>query len=223
MLSSSRPKNMLHSHAWPSYHLKKVTSDMKEILLTGFGPYGSFTRNPAQYVAECLNGAVISQAHVNGLPLPVEYGADTSLVFEAVKRHQPDAVVCLGLDDEAHVIFLEEVAGNHRELDDGSGLVEIIESAPQFLKVTIPARDITAELRIKGFSAATRRYVDSVYFCNHILYNVLYAAATSIKPYCAGFVHLPTPTDWGGAKSSLTSDQLVEAIRVVIAHVARAY
>lgn len=193
---------------------------MRQVLLTGFRPYDLFIRNPAQYVAERLNGTVISQMHVIGLALPVEYGADTRLVFEAVERHRPDVIICLGLDDEADVIFLEEIAGNHRVSDDGSAIVKIVEAASQFLNVTIPVHEISAELRTMGFEALTRRYEDSVYLCNHILYNVLYAAEASAKAYSAGFVHLPMPADWGGVRSALTSDQLVEVVRIVIALIA---
>ena len=47
---------------------------MHGVLLTGFVPFGDFSLNPSQQIAEALHGERIEGHRVESLVLPVEFG-----------------------------------------------------------------------------------------------------------------------------------------------------
>ena len=86
-----------------------------KILLTGFEPFGGETVNPAQeavqLVKDEIKGAQIVKCYV-----PVVFGKAIETVHEAMKKENPDVVLCIGQAGGRYEITPERVAIN---CDDG--------------------------------------------------------------------------------------------------------
>ena len=86
-----------------------------KVLLTGFEPFGGETVNPAKeavkLVKDEIKGAEIVKCYV-----PVVFGKAIETVHEAMKKENPDVVLCIGQAGGRYEITPERVAIN---CDDG--------------------------------------------------------------------------------------------------------
>ena len=83
---------------------------MHGVLLTGFVPFGDFSLNPSQQIAEALHGERIEGHRVESLVLPVEFGLDVESVLPAIEQIQPHLVLSLGLAARAPCLCQPSVA-----------------------------------------------------------------------------------------------------------------
>lgn len=186
------------------------------MLLTGFGPFASFETNCTQIIAERLDHAVIRNAQIHSVVAPVEFGQDVALLIPAIEQLKPEIVVSLGMDARAECMYIEEIAGNHKEDPQTGELLPIIKDAPRFLDANWDVPRIVRALNDAGYFSKSRRSENSTYLCNHIFYQALYHKLETGNSYQCGFVHIPIPTDMGGTICRLTTEQFVSAVTVVI-------
>ena len=174
---------------------------MTTVLVTGFEPFGKNEVNPAQLLAEELDGVV----------LPVSYARAAVELQRALDERDPDVAVCFGLADDRDAVTAERFAHNLDEADQtdndeapGSG-VEIDAAGPLAYRSTLPVDEIVAALRAHDIPAEVSRDAGG-YLCNHVFYVLMH----TLKPgRMGGFVHVP-PLD------VLPRDRLVEAARVIV-------
>ena len=69
---------------------------MTKVLVTGFGPYGNTPTNPAQLVAEALDGTEIEGARVVSRIVPCVYFEAVEAAARAIAEVEPQVVVMLG-------------------------------------------------------------------------------------------------------------------------------
>jgi len=64
-------------------------SGAQVVLVTGFEPFGNYTVNPSQLIAEALNGSILSDAEIVGVVLPVDFNKSVEMTTEAIQHYLP--------------------------------------------------------------------------------------------------------------------------------------
>lgn len=82
-----------------------------KILITGFDPFGGETVNPA-YEAVKLLPDTIAGAEIIKLEVPTRFHRAGAVLEDAMQRHKPDVVICVGQAGGRAAITPEKVAIN---------------------------------------------------------------------------------------------------------------
>jgi pyrrolidone-carboxylate peptidase len=67
------------------------------MLLVGFEAYGGRGLNPAAEICNAIDGHTIAGTTVRGAVLPVRYEEMVARLDALINRHDPSALICLGL------------------------------------------------------------------------------------------------------------------------------
>lgn len=185
---------------------------MPTVLLTGFAPFGGYTANPSQQIAERLNGETIGGSRIVGLTLPVSMGEDADVLTAAIADHRPDFVICLGQAAGATCLEVERFAVNlcHQgEFDHSQPLPanlpqsQIIADGICALSSTVDAEKIAAAIREQAGVPARAHSYAGAYACNHIFYQALHYAQQWDLSYCTSFIHLPLSSEQAISENKL--------------------
>jgi pyroglutamyl-peptidase len=186
------------------------------VLVTGFEPFDGGRVNPSALAARALHGRVIAGHPVEGVVLPVVFGASAAALRAHLDRLDPDLVICVGQAGGRPEIAVERLAVNLDDaaLADNAGVrrhgVPIDPHGPPSCPSTLPVHAIVAALRDRGLPAAPSDSAGT-FVCNH----VFYALMRSLRPGArGGFVHVPWLPEQGDP--SLPLDRVVEALAVAI-------
>ena len=169
----------------------------RRLLLTGFAPWADNAENPAQWLAERLDGWRAGDLHVAGLVLPVAHVAAGATVAAALRDLRPSAVLHLGLAAGRPGLTVERWAHNVADfvIPDTAGAQPrdepLREGRPERLAAVL---DVAAAVRALDAGDAPAAASDSAgtYVCNALLYRTLDWAANERYAGPVGFVHLPT-------------------------------
>lgn len=166
-----------------------------KILITGFGPFDRFLFNPSEVIAKAL---AEENEDVRSVTLPVVFGEGRKDLLSALKEHEPDVVISLGLNGNISYIALEEIALNisSTEVPDNSGKLVIDEPVSEgnelALRSSLPIRMIMEDLRKNGIPARLS-YSAGTYLCNEVFYTLMEWCLSNDK--IGGFVHIPMATE----------------------------
>ncbi len=167
-----------------------------KILLTGFEPFGGYDTNPSW---ECLQGrSAVAGVEVVTERLPVSFTQAPVVLLEALERHQPEMVICLGVAVGRKKITPEKIAINlaHGRIADNDGSrpldVPLISGGPDGRFSTLPVFCLADDLEAAGIPAQVS-YTAGAYVCNCVMYHLLTWATPRGIP--AGFVHVPGEAD----------------------------
>jgi pyroglutamyl-peptidase len=172
---------------------------MKSVLLTGFGDWAGSKANPAQAVAEALDGETISGATVTGFVAPSVFSEMIPSVTTEIDRLRPDLVISMGEFNGRGLITIERLAQN---IIDATryGLTDevgdqpqraIDASGPAAYFTTLPIRAMVKAIRAAGVPADISDTAGT-FGCNLLMYGVLHHIAVNSLPIRAGWVHLPS-------------------------------
>ena len=173
------------------------------LLLTGFGPFGPYRRNPAEEIlARILGGSEVGGPvpGVEGLLLPVSHDRGPELLRKRMRRGGISAVVQMGLAPERGTVCLEEVALNLLDFpipdEDGRRLRDqpIVPGGPLAYASTLPLRSLQKAILDEGIPCVLSRSAGT-YLCNQIFYLALHEARNFTSPPPVGFVHLPPASE----------------------------
>lgn len=162
---------------------------MKKILLTGFGPFGRFKRNPSWQAARLLDGKVVCGFEVASRMLPTSYARAPRLFLKALKEVRPAAVVCTGVYT-GKLIRLEKVALNvlHSKTRDADGKKKfdkrILAGKPLAVETRLPLSKLLKKLGRRAYLSHSA----GTYLCNQIFYYCV----TATRKIPAGFIHVPS-------------------------------
>ncbi len=159
-----------------------------KILVTGFEPWGKWSRNPSGDIAESLAGRSVGSYELVTGVLPVAFGKDIAAVRTLIQLHRPEAVVSLGLNGAARTLQVERVAVNLK-VEEGEDL-PVVEGGPAAYFATLPARDMVESINGRGIEAGLSHSAGT-FLCNHIMYSVLHFLESQQMNIPAGFIHLP--------------------------------
>lgn len=172
------------------------------ILLTGFGPFGGDTTNPsfaaAARAAELLG---VAGHEAMAVDLPCVFAQAPAALRRALAAHDPDVVICTGLNAGSTAISLERAALNviDARIPDNAGEqpvdVPVIPGAPAAYFTTLPIKRALAALRDAGLPVQVSQSAGT-FACNQVFYTLMHELAAAGSGARGGFVHVP-PTGTG--------------------------
>ena len=184
-----------------------------KILLTAFEPFGGDDLNSAQEVAKRINieGVIVKY-------VPVVFNKAGEVVYETIKKENPDGVLCVGQAAGRAEITPEVVAINLQDTTSP----DIEGKTPRELKCiqqgenayfsTLPNKKIVENIKKENIPVRLS-YSAGTYVCNDLMYDVLYYTNTEFANMIAGFIHLPILHEQ--AKNSLPSMSLGDATKAI--------
>ncbi|MBQ8151098.1 MAG: pyroglutamyl-peptidase I [Clostridia bacterium] len=192
---------------------------MKQLLITGFDPFGGEGINPSWEAVRLLEDT-IGEYRLTKLQLPTVFGRAADLLLEAADRLQPDAVLCVGQAGGRAGITPEVIGINLREarISDNEGRQPqnepVIPGGPAAYFATLPVREMVRAVQAGGLSASLS-YSAGAFVCNDVLYSLLHRFdGTAVR---AGFVHVPyLPGQAGGDKPSMSLADIVWGLTLAI-------
>ena len=173
---------------------EKRRSAMK-ILITGSDPFGGETVNPA-YEAVKLLPDTIAGAEIIKLEVPTRFHRAGAVLEDAMQRHKPDAVICVGQAGGRAAITPEKVAINLMDgrIPDNAGYqpvdAPIREDGETAYFTSLPVKAMVQRMRDAGIPAAVS-YTAGTYVCNYLLYTLLYLIDKKYPNVRGGFIHVP--------------------------------
>lgn len=192
---------------------------MKNLLITGFEPFGGERVNPAWEAVSRLPER-IGDYEVYPRLIPTVFGAAFDAVQEHVRETDPDCILCIGQAGGRAQITPEWMGINLRSarIADNAGKMpldeSIIENAPAAYFATVPVRRMADAIREAGLPSAIS-YSAGTFVCNDVLYALLHHYAQS--QVRIGFVHVPfLPEQAKDGQPSLTLDQIIAGLTAAI-------
>lgn len=188
------------------------------ILVTGFNPFGGNPENPSELVVHTLATRPFPSAVLVTEVLPTEFVAATGRVQELLSRHQPKAIVCLGLASGRQSIQLERVALNLDDAQTPDNAEDlrvgrrIIEDGPVGYWSTLPLERLQTSLMAHGYDAVISNHAGT-FLCNHVFYVLRHLIESQGRSIPCGFVHLPPlgPVP-GSTAPAWTVERLADAV-----------
>lgn len=202
---------------------------MSHVLITGFGPYANTPTNPAQLVAEKLNGASIAGAQVTSCIVPCTYFRSIEAAAKAIDELKPQLVIMLGEYGGRAMITVERIAQNFNDaarygLQDNEGKSPngepIAPDGPAAYYATVPLRAMVKAMRADGIPSDISDAPGTL-VCNHLMYGVLHHVATHQLSIRAGWIHLPALPEVAAREENLNMPSMsvetsAEGVRVAI-------
>lgn len=195
---------------------------MKQLLITGFDPFGGETVNPAWEAVKCLPDTV-GGYRLTRLQIPTVFGAAADTVCAAADAMPtpPDAILCIGQAGGRASVTPEMVAINYRHAsiaDNRGNLIRespIIDGAPAAYFSTLPVQRMTEAIAAGSLPAQTS-YSAGTFVCNDVLYLLLHRFSSSKTR--VGFIHVPfLPEQVGDSRTpSLPLTDTVRALTAAI-------
>lgn len=191
----------------------------KQLLITGFEPFGGEKINPAWEAVAALPDRigpfVLTRARV-----PVEFGRAGQVVLDAASKLHPDVILCIGQAGGRNAVTPEAAALNLRETEQPDNAGRMPQDEPcvpggeNALFSTLPVRRMVQAIRDAGLPGKLSCSAGT-YVCNDLLYTLLHAFRGSETR--VGFVHVPfLPEQAGDGVASLPLDQTVRALQAAI-------
>ena len=172
---------------------------MKNLLITGFEPFGGEAINPSWDAVERLD-TEIGEYSLTKLRIPVVFGEAAEMVLNAARELAPDVIICVGQAGGRSAITPELVGINLRNASIPDNLgnkpcdERIVEDGSDAYFSTLPVRKITEAISASGVPSQVS-YSAGAYVCNEVLYALLeHFEGSKTK---VGFIHIPYSKEQG--------------------------
>ncbi|MGG0051887.1 pyroglutamyl-peptidase I [Bacillus atrophaeus] len=192
-----------------------------KVLFTGFDPFGGETVNPAWEAVKQLNGEDADHAVIVSEQVPTVFKKSLKILRQAIHKHQPDIVICVGQAGGRMQITPERVAIN---LDDaripdneGNQPIDepISENGPAAYWTGLPIKRIVERMKQNGVPAAVS-HTAGTFVCNHLFYGLMDEINKNSPRIKGGFIHIPYIPEQTLNKQapSLSLEMIVKALRI---------
>lgn len=188
---------------------------MKQLLITGFEPFGKDTVNPSWEAVKMLDDS-IGEYQVTKLLVPTVFGLAAQTVLEKAADLNPDVILCVGQAGGRCGITCEVAALNLREapIADNTGSMPqnepVVPEGENAYFSTVPVRRMVEKITSQDIPC-TLSYSAGVYVCNDLLYTLLHHYRDSST--LVGFIHVPyLPKQASGRAASLPLTVIVQAL-----------
>ncbi len=164
----------------------------KNILITGFEPFGNNTNNPSGDWVNSLLNKTFNERVVKGLILPVAFSECFEVFKKTFEEFNPDVIILTGFAEKRIALTVERIGINwiDSRIPDNQGVqplsTKINEQGPDGLFTTIDIETLKKLAPTLQLSSSAGEYV-----CNYLLYNVLLYLKQMSSPCQATFIHLP--------------------------------
>lgn len=195
-----------------------------KLLLTAFDPFGGARINPAQEAVKRVRDR-IEDVTVVKCYVPTVFGKSIAHVADAIAKHRPDAVLCIGQAGGRAALTPERVAINMDDapIPDNAGNqpvdTAIFADGENAYFSTLPVKAMAAAIREAGIPAGIS-YTAGTFVCNHLMYGVLYTLEKHYPGTRGGFMHVPyLPAQVAGGKDipCMPLEDIVKGIEIAIA------
>ncbi|MCM3156973.1 pyroglutamyl-peptidase I [Bacillus subtilis] len=193
----------------------------KKVLITGFDPFDKETVNPSWEAAKRLNGFETEEAIITAEQIHTVFRSALDTLRQAIQKHQPDIVICVGQAGGRMQITPERVAINladaripdnegHQPIDE-----EISPDGPAAYWTGLPVKRMTAKMKEHGIPAAVS-YTAGTFVCNYLFYGLMDHISRTSPHIRGGFIHIPYIPEQTIDKTapSLSLDTIVRALRI---------
>jgi len=195
---------------------------MKNILVTGFDPYGKNDDNPACRVLEIIDGSEFDGYKIETLKVPTVYYRSIEKTVKKIVEINPEAVISVGMSQRKK-ISVERVGVNINDarIPDNEGQQpkdELIDEEGETAYFsTLPVREIYDSLIEEGIPAHISNTAGT-FVCNHLMYGVLNHINKNELDIKAGFIHVPMMPEQtlDKDKPSMCLDLTVKAVEIVV-------
>ncbi|MHC5226812.1 pyroglutamyl-peptidase I [Enterococcus sp. LJL99] len=166
-----------------------------KVLVTGFDPFGGDKVNPA-YEAVKLIPEEVAGAKIIKLEIPTVFAESGDVLKAAMKKEQPDIVICVGQAGGRAAVSLERVAINLAEarIPDNKGNqpigVKLEEDGETAYFTSLPIKAMMKNIQEHGLPAYIS-YTAGTFVCNDIMYRLLYTIEREFPKVKGGFIHVP--------------------------------
>lgn len=169
------------------------------ILLTSFEPFGGALLNSSAAACDAFLAHWASEHSVRYLQLPVEYGADTVLVEQALEEEPADLILHTGQAGGPGRLRVERLAVNVRYLQLGPGELPdeaatsqgmIDPDGPPAYFSGVPVEQAAAAIAARGLKVRISNHA-GIYLCNHVFYRSLQREAIRRTGAQTAFLHIP--------------------------------
>jgi pyroglutamyl-peptidase len=192
----------------------------KPIVLLGFEPFGSHSRNPSAELVLSLAACSEFADKVVAYVLPVSAKRVTPMLQEIITRHQPSEIVAFGLGN-GFAIEIERVGVNLCDFRipdaDGEQRVDapVVEGGPPAYFSTLPTRKFCEEIAAQNIPVDLSLSAGA-YLCNFLLYSLLHLSETGAHKFCACFIHLPLLPEMTHNEPSIPFSQMTQAGQTIL-------
>ena len=199
-----------------------------KVLVTGFDPFGGDKVNPA-YEAVKLIPEEVAGAKIIKLEIPTVFAESGIVLKEAMKKEQPNIVICVGQAGGRAAVSLERVAINLAEarIPDNKGNqpigVKLEEDGETAYFTSLPIKAMMKNIQKHGLPAYIS-YTAGTFVCNDIMYRLLYMIEREFPKVKGGFIHVPfeptqvieRPVDTASMTIQAIADSLMYAIEAAV-------
>lgn len=165
-----------------------------KILVTGFEPFGGEDVNPSWEAVRQLQAP--EGTELVRLRLPVVFREAGEQLAAALRREQPDLVLCIGQAAGRDAITPERLGVNLMDasIPDNAGFQPqeepVIPGAPTAYFARLPVKALAEAIRAAGVPAQVSNSA-GLFVCNALLYRLLYEMETGYPQMRGGFLHVP--------------------------------
>lgn len=166
---------------------------MKNLLITGFDPFGGEKINPAWEAVKLLPDT-IGDYRLTKLEIPTVFGKAAETVLKKAEEVRPQVILCIGQAGGRAAVTPERVAINLRDakITDNERNQPVDEACvsggPTAYFATVPVKAMVQAMTDAGFPAAVSNTAGT-FVCNDTLYTLLHRFnGTDIR---CGFIHVP--------------------------------
>ena len=200
---------------------------MKKILITGFEPFGTDSRNPSGEAVSLLSDTADHKLYK--LTLPVTWQGAFVALSAAWDEIDPDGILMVGLAGGADRIRIERVGINLcGAIKDNDGLypdgssdipteAPVSEDGANAYFATYNEKEILSALKANGIPAAYS-YSAGTYICNYILYSSLEKMIKEDRYKKIGFIHIPYVDGQRENAPSLPMNTITAALELTLSH-----
>ena len=169
---------------------------MKNILLTGFDPFGEEAINPATEVTKELAGMKVKNHRIESVEIPTVRNLSVKVIAEKIAELKPELVISIGQAGGRPAISIERVAINIDDyrIEDNGGNQPVDQAinpdGPAAYFATLPVKAIVKKLQKAGIPAEVSNTAGT-FVCNHLMYGLLDYLQENGLDIPAGFIHIP--------------------------------
>ena len=168
---------------------------MKTVIVTAFEPFGDDALNPTEKIL-AQTPSFLFNAKVVKVTLPVIYKEAFDQLKPLIDKHNPEAIILLGLAGGRTHISIERIAMNmnHSDAPDNQGNIlkhhKIIPDGEDGLFTTYPLEKLMERIHQAELPVVISNTAGG-YICNDIMYRTLHYIKTQKLKTVAGFIHVP--------------------------------
>jgi pyroglutamyl-peptidase len=174
---------------------------MKQVILTGFGPFGPYKFNPTEDLVKEYDERLVGNAKVKGLVLPCTYHGAFDILSKMIDKLSPVAVLSTGLDSHAERLRLEisgenVMNGEYADSDGSKPVLEpIVSGGKQFYDTNADNIALASHLNQAGVPVEMSVEAGS-FICNSLIYLTSRRIRQQGLPIKNAFVHTPWTDDY---------------------------